>query len=71
MIWGIDFSKIDSSLAIKCVHDAFDKHLILEVAGRKDAVLKIMPPLTIDIETLKEGLEIVKEVVTAAMDQQA
>lgn len=71
MIWGIDFSKIDSTLAIKCVHDAFDKHLILEVAGRKDAVLKIMPPLTIDIETLKEGLEIVKEVVTAAMDQQA
>ncbi len=68
MIWGIDFTKIDPALAIKCVHDAFDKHLILEVAGRKDAVLKIMPPLTIDIETLKEGLEIVKEVVTAAVD---
>ena len=50
--------------------DAID---LLQASGLRveDAVLKIMPPLTIDIETLKEGLEIVKEVVTAAMDQQA
>lgn len=63
-IWGIDFSKIDYQLAIKCVHDCFDKGLILEVAGRKDAVLKIMPPLTIEDDVLNEGLKIVKEVIS-------
>ena len=69
MIWGIDFTHVDPSLALKCVHESFDKNLILEVAGRKDAVLKIMPPLTIDVDTLKEGLEIVKEVVASVMDK--
>jgi len=64
-IWGIDFSKIDVKLALKCVHDCFDKGLILEVAGRNDSVLKIMPPLTIEDEVLMEGLNIVKEVVAS------
>ena len=66
-IWGIDFNNIDSTLAIKCVHLAFDKGLICEVAGRKDGVLKIMPPLTIEDETLKEGLEIVLKCVKEAL----
>lgn len=67
MIWGIDFSRVDTTFALKCVHEAFDKHLICEVAGRKDAVLKIMPPLTIDEETLREGLAVIKEVVDSVM----
>ncbi|HBZ03875.1 MAG TPA: diaminobutyrate--2-oxoglutarate transaminase [Lachnospiraceae bacterium] len=67
MIWGIDFSRIDPTYAIKCVHEAFNNHLILEVAGRKDAVLKIMPPLTIEEDTLKEGLEIVAKTVAKVM----
>ena len=67
MIWGIDFSRVDTTFALKCVHEAFEKHLICEVAGRKDAVLKIMPPLTIEEETLREGLAIVKEVVDSVM----
>ncbi|MCR5106112.1 MAG: aminotransferase class III-fold pyridoxal phosphate-dependent enzyme, partial [Eubacterium sp.] len=69
MIWGIDFTHVDPTYALKCVHESFDRKLILEVAGRKDAVLKIMPPLTIDVDTLKEGLEIVKEVVSSVMDK--
>ena len=67
MIWGIDFTEVDTKYAIECVHEAFERHVILEVAGRKDAVLKIMPPLTIDENVLREGLEIVKEVVTKIM----
>ena len=62
-IWGIDFSRIDSKLAIKAVKECFDRGLILEVAGRGDSVLKIMPPLTIQDEILKEGLQIVYSVV--------
>lgn len=67
LLWGIDFSEIDSKLALEAVHRAFDKGLIMEVAGRKDSVLKIMPPLTIPDELLTEGLHIVKEVMEAIL----
>lgn len=62
-IWGIDFNKIDSKLALDCVHKCFDNGLILEVAGREDGVLKIMPPLTIQDDVLQEGLLIVKQAI--------
>ncbi len=63
LIWGIDFNKIDSRLALAAVHAAYENHLIMEVAGRKDGVLKIMPPLTIQEDILMEGLQILKNVV--------
>ncbi len=63
LIWGIDFNKINSSIAIECVHKAFDKGLICEVAGRNDGVLKIMPALTIEDDILMEGLNILKKVI--------
>lgn len=66
-MWGIDFINVNPKLAIECVHEAFDRKLIMEVAGRKDAVLKIMPPLTISDELLVEGLAIAKEAIIAAM----
>ena len=57
MIWGIDFNGIAPEKAIEVIHKAFDNHLILEVAGRHDGVVKIMPPLTIEDDTLMEGLQ--------------
>ena len=68
MIWGIDFGKIDASLALKCVHKAFDMQLILEVAGRSDAVLKITPPLTIEEDVLMNGLNILKAVIVEILN---
>ena len=66
-MWGIDFGAVNPALALESVHEAFDRHLICEVAGRKDGVLKLMPPLTIQDDVLKEGLAIVKEAVIAAL----
>ena len=63
MIWGINFSEIDSKLALECVHSAFDNGVILEVAGRGDSVLKILSPLTIEDSVLSEGLYILKNVI--------
>lgn len=68
MIWGIDFSNINPGLALECVHKAFDNKLILEVAGRKDSVLKIMPALTIEDETLLEGLQLVRKSILEAIN---
>lgn len=63
MIWGIDFGEIDYTLAGKVSQMCFERGLVIEVAGRKDAVLKILPPLTIEEEDLIKGLGIIKEVI--------
>lgn len=67
LMWGIDFAQINPALALEAVHEGFDRHIIMEVAGRKDAVLKLMPPLTIPEDVLKEGLAIVKASVEAVL----
>ena len=67
-IWGIDFNAIDLTLALKVVHKAFDNGLIMEVAGRKDGVLKIMPPLTIQDDILNEGLNVMKESIVDVLN---
>ena len=59
MIWGIDFADIDPKLALEASHRCFDKGLVIELAGRNDSVLKILPPLTIEKEYLNKGLEII------------
>ena len=67
MLWGIDLGMVDPKLAIAAVHAAFDRGLICEVAGRQDGVLKLMPPLTIEDNDLREGLAIVKDALASVM----
>ena len=67
LMWGIDFGGVNPAFALEAVHEAFDRHLICEVAGRKDGVLKLMPPLTIPDDVLNEGLSIVKKAVIAVL----
>lgn len=62
-LWGIDFNAVDPKLALEAVHRCFDRKLIMEIAGRRDGVLKIMPPLTVPDEILDEGLGILEEVL--------
>lgn len=69
MIWGIDFSKIDPNLAKDAMHACLDRGMIIERAGSFDCVLKLLPPLTIPIEQLKEGLAIIKESVKAVLSK--
>lgn len=62
LIWGIDYSKAGNDNIVKeLIHYCFDKGLIIEAAGRKDLVLKLLPPLTISKEELLEGLDIINE----------
>lgn len=63
LIWGIDFSKAGNDNIVKeIIHGCFNQGLIIEAAGRKDLVLKILPPLTITTEELKDGLDIINDV---------
>lgn len=59
LIWGIDFK--DGKKARSVLDRCFEKGLIIELAGRKDSVLKIMPSLVIEEDLLKKGLSIIKE----------
>ncbi len=64
MIWGIEFENIpDESISEKITEKAFEKGLIVECAGRKNSVVKIMPPLVIEEEVLQEGLARLKSAV--------
>ena len=43
--------------------ECFKNGLIVERAGRNNSVVKLMPALTIDDETLIKGLNILKETI--------
>lgn len=67
LIWGIDFK--DGVLARKVLDKCFENGLIIELAGRNDSVLKIMPSLVIPDDVLIEGLSIVKKCVIECMNK--
>ena len=59
MIWGIETH--DEKIAKEISKQCFKSGLIVERAGRNNTVVKIMPPLVIDDDTLTKGLNILKE----------
>lgn len=61
LIWGIDFN--DSKLARSILDKCYEEGLIIELAGRGDSVLKIMPSLVIEDEILLNGLNIIKKAI--------
>ncbi len=60
-IWGIDVH--DEAFAKEISKKAFAEGVIIERAGRKNEVVKIMPALITDEETLLKGLGIVRDVI--------
>ena len=67
LIWGIDFHEINSEISKEVMKACFNDNLVIERSGRGDSVLKIMPPLTIEENVLKEGLEIIKNSVIKSL----
>lgn len=68
LIWGIDFSAIDAALAKEAMHECVNRHLIIELAGSYDCVLKLLPALTIEEDLLLKGLNIIKESVVEVLN---
>ena len=48
---------------------AFERGLIIELAGAKDDVLKFLPPLVIEEELLKQGIAIIDDAIGVVLDQ--
>jgi diaminobutyrate-2-oxoglutarate transaminase len=69
LIWGIDLSGCRKSegLADLVSKKCFDLGLVAETAGRKDSVLKLLPPLTIEASVLQEGCEIIRAAIASTL----
>jgi diaminobutyrate-2-oxoglutarate transaminase len=57
MIYGID---MNSKRALNIREGCYKNKLILELVGSNDQVIKLLPPLTINLEDLENGLGILK-----------
>jgi diaminobutyrate-2-oxoglutarate transaminase len=58
LLWGLDVSRVGGrgpEVAKAIGTRAFEQGLIIERCGRDDTVLKVMPPLNVDLEHLAEG----------------
>ncbi len=66
LTWGIEFKS--GKLARQVLDKCFEKKLIIELAGRNDSVLKIMPSLVIGEELLLKGLQIIKEATKEVLE---
>lgn len=65
LIYGIDV--VDPDLAKAIGNECFKNHLIIERAGRNDEIMKIMPPLVIEEDLLREGLGILRDSFKAVL----
>jgi diaminobutyrate-2-oxoglutarate transaminase len=65
LIYGIDV--VDPELAKAIGNECFKNHLIIERAGRNDEIMKIMPPLVIEEDLLREGLGILRDSFKAVL----
>jgi diaminobutyrate-2-oxoglutarate transaminase len=59
MVWGLE--SFTSGLPGEISRKAFDKGLVIELSGADDHVVKFLPALTIEEDTLRRGLAIIDE----------
>ncbi|MBE0428591.1 MAG: diaminobutyrate--2-oxoglutarate transaminase [Thermoleophilia bacterium] len=59
LIYGLDISP--KGLATEISKEAFNKGMVIEVAGAEENVLKFLPPLIIEDKLLYRGLDVIEE----------
>lgn len=67
LIQGIAFGH--SGLAEQVCGEAFRRGLIMETSGPESEVMKIMPPLTVELQSLEEGLGVIEDSLRAATEK--
>jgi len=65
MIWGMEFQQ--HWLADEVSAKAFENGLVIETAGSESQVVKFLPPLIIEEEALREGLQIIDNTIAALL----
>ena len=67
MFWGLE--QAQPGVAAEASQEAFKRHLLIETAGSRDQVLKFLPPLIIEEELLREGLDIIDQSLGALVER--
>jgi diaminobutyrate-2-oxoglutarate transaminase len=67
MVWGLDIGR--SGFAGEVSQAAFEKNLVIELAGANDNVVKFLPALIIEEETLRKGMGIIDAVIGELLDR--
>ncbi|MFW8564803.1 diaminobutyrate--2-oxoglutarate transaminase [Orrella sp. 11846] len=65
LIWGVEFE--DHELAAKVSAACFERGLIIETAGIDGHVLKLLPSLTIELQDLQHGLNVISESLSVVL----
>ena len=68
LVYGLEITS-EHSVASDISAKAFENGLIIETCGSSSHVVKFLPPLTIDEETLIAGLELFEKSVDAVMKE--
>lgn len=68
LMWGIDFGSYPCGTTQQIRKACFESGLILELSGREDTMVKIMPPLVIDDGQLVQGLDILMKVIAQTVN---
>jgi diaminobutyrate-2-oxoglutarate transaminase len=69
LIYGLVMPKPEIAKAIS--REAFRQGLIIELAGSEDQVVKFLPPLVIEDDVLRRGVEIVERALESALGSAA
>jgi diaminobutyrate-2-oxoglutarate transaminase len=67
MIYGLEI--LERGLATQISEKCFENGLVIELAGADDQVVKFLPALTIDEETLLRGISIVNQSIDAILQE--
>jgi diaminobutyrate-2-oxoglutarate transaminase len=65
MVWGMEMPT--GGVAKTISRKAFEKGLLVEVCGPNNEVIKFLPPLVIDEDTLRSGLKILETAISETM----
>jgi diaminobutyrate-2-oxoglutarate transaminase len=66
LIHGLEFRDPEDTAAVAA--RCFEEGLVIETSGPDGEVLKVLPPLTIDDEDLRQGLAIIDGAVSAVVE---
>lgn len=67
LIYGLEIPR--PGFAAQLSKTAFDNGLIIELSGAEDQVLKILPPLVIEEDTLQEGLSVIDRAIAELLER--
>ncbi|MFC1866074.1 aminotransferase class III-fold pyridoxal phosphate-dependent enzyme, partial [Chloroflexota bacterium] len=67
MIYGLEIGA--KGVAAQISEESFKRNLVIELSGAKDNVLKLLPPLVIEEDLLRRGLDIIEKSIIALVEE--